>query len=104
MGARAMSSRPGCECSWDRPAAPSEDGARPPSCEMRRPGGIDDDREADGFRKNLAGYRRQPAQAGSDGLRWSRHHGHHAGQAPGKAAVVSKERFVEGLSLVNMLP
>src|SRR5437773_3155214 len=87
MGARAMSSRPGCECSWDRPAAPSEDGARPPSCELRLPGGIDDDREADGFRKKLAGYRCQPAQAGSYSLRWSSHHGHHAGRAPGKAAV-----------------
>src|SRR5438876_1897863 len=54
---------------------------------MRRPGGIDDDRVADGFRKKLAGYRRQPAQAGSDSLRWSSHHGHHAGRAPGKAAV-----------------
>src|SRR5437016_2035584 len=87
MGARARSSRPGCECSWDRPAAPSEDGARPPSCKMRRPGGIDDDREAYGFRKKLAGYRRQPAQAGSYSLRWPRHHAHHADRAPGKAAV-----------------
>src|SRR2546427_7557459 len=87
MGARAMSSRPGCECSWDRPAAPSEDGARPPSSEMFRPGGIDDDREGYGFRKKLAGYRRQPAQVGSYSLRWSSHHGHHAGRAPGKAAV-----------------
>ena len=54
---------------------------------MRQLGGIDDDREAPGFREKLAGYRRQPAQAGSYGLRWSRHHGHHAGRAPGKAAV-----------------
>src|SRR2546422_652641 len=82
-----MSSRPGYECSWDRPAAPSEDGAHPPSCEMRRSGGIDDGREGYGFRKKLAGDRRQPAQAGSHGLRWSRHHGYHAGRAPGKAAV-----------------
>src|SRR6266705_2011008 len=58
---------------WDDVPAVSEDGARPPSCEMRRPGGIDDDRVADGFRKKLAGYRRQPAQGGSDSLRWSSH-------------------------------